>query len=161
MQRQLRAIVFDDNESIRNLVKLILEDRGYEVLIYTDPTECPLQHSHECQCGETQVCSDIVISDIDMPNVSGLEFVGQLLNRGCKVPNVAIMSGLWSESKLEQAKALGCKTFEKPFSLSAFTEWLKECEFRIDQDRSLSNWFSQQNNNDSSSAEQQDELDKE
>jgi CheY-like chemotaxis protein len=141
MQRQLRAIVFDDNESIRNLVKRVLEDRGYEVLIYTDPTECPLQHSHECQCDETQVCSDIVISDIDMPNVSGLEYVEQQLNKGCKVPNIAIMSGLWSESRLEQAKALGCKTFEKPFALGALTEWLKECESRIDPDKSLSDWF--------------------
>jgi CheY-like chemotaxis protein len=141
MQRQLRGIVFDDDESVGNLVKLVLEGRGYEVLIYTDPTECPLQHSHECQCDETQVCSDIVISDIDMPTVSGLEYVEQQLNKGCKVRNIAIMSGLWSESKLEQAKALGCKTFEKPFSLRALTEWLKECESRIDPDRSLSHWF--------------------
>ncbi len=141
MQRQLRAIVFEDNEILLHLVKEVLESRGYEVMYYTDPTKCILQHSHDCQCDKTQVCSDIVISDIDMPKISGLEYVAQQLTKGCKVPNIAIMSGAWSESKLEQAKALGCKTFEKPFSVQTLNEWLKECEAGIHPGKSLSNWF--------------------
>jgi len=154
MSRKLRAIVFDDNDDDRYVVKRLLESRGYEVLDYTDPTECALLHSHECQCGQTETCCDILISDLNMLKVSGLEFLEEQIQKGCKIPNIAIASGDWSDSNLDHAQRLGCTTIEKTPTWDALTDWLDERGPHIDPNRLLSNWFLEQDNNHSSSAEQ-------
>lgn len=154
MERKLRAILFDDEQGIRQLLEAVLKRRGYEVFTYRDPSLCLLQHSHDCQCEETQLCADIVITDIDMPNVSGLDFVAGQVRKGCKIRNLAIMSGGWSEVTIKRARDLGCAVFEKPVALSALADWLDKCEERMDQGKDLSNWFLQKECNRSSSAEQ-------
>jgi len=143
MKRQMRALIFDDNLEIRHLLEILLKSRGYDVFTYRDPSLCPLQHSHDCQCGRNQVCADILITDIDMPNVSGLDFINDQLQKGCKIPNIAIMSGRWSEANMKRAKDLGCAVFEKPFALSAVKDWLDKCEKQNNLSKDLSNWFLQ------------------
>ena len=154
MSRRLRAIVFEDNPDDRFLIKRLLEDRGYEVLDYADPTACPLLRSHECQCGETEACCDILITDVNMPKVSGLEFLEQQINKGCKIPNIAVTSGAWTDTNLEHAQRLGCTALEKTPTWDALAHWLDERGPRIDPSRSLSNWFCHQDADHSSAAEQ-------
>ena len=155
MKRRWRAILFDDEENIRRLLEILLKRRGYDVLTYRDPSLCPLQHSHDCQCGKEQVCADVVITDIDMPNVSGLDFVDGQKRKGCRIENIAILSGRWSEMTMKRARDLGCAVFEKPVALSVLADWLDKCEARIDQGKDLSNWFLQEECNRSNSAEAQ------
>ena len=152
MSRKLRAIVLDDNVDDRYMIKRLLKSRGYEVLDYVDPTACPLLHAHECQCGETEACCDILITDVDMPKVSGLEFLEQQIQKGCKVPNIVVTSGGWSDSKLKHAQRLGLTTLEKTPTWDALADWLDQRGPHIDASRSLSNWFRQQDNDHSSSA---------
>ena len=154
MSRKLRAIVFDDNDHDRYMVKRLLESRGYEVLEYSDPSECPCLHSHECQCGQTEACCDILITDLNMLRVSGLEFLEQQIQKGCKIPNIAVASDDWSDSNLKHAQRLGCTTIEKTAKWDALADWLDERGPQIDPRGLLSNWFLQQHNNRSSSAEQ-------
>jgi CheY-like chemotaxis protein len=141
MSRKLRAIVFDDNDADRYAVKRLLERRGYEVLEYADPTDCPLLHSHECQCGEAETCCDILITDVNMLRVSGLEFLEKQIQKGCKIPNIAVASGAWMDSNLEHAQRLGCKIIEKTPTWDDLADWLDERVSEIDRNRSLSNWF--------------------
>jgi DNA-binding response OmpR family regulator len=155
MERKPRVILFDDRQEIRELLEQFLKHKGYEVFTYQDPSLCPLQHSHDCQCEEKELCADIVITDIDMPNVSGLDFIDGQLRKGCKIQNIAIMSGAWSEVNMKRAKDLGCAVFEKPVTLSALAEWLDKCEERMDQSKDLSNWFFQEERNHSNSAGQE------
>ena len=141
MQRKTRIILFDDDQNIREFLEIVLKHKGYEVFIYQDPSLCSLQHSHDCQCKENERCADIVITDIDMPNVSGLDFIDAQVRKGCKIQNIAIMSGAWSELDIKRAKDLGCAVLKKPFTLSDLEEWLYKCEERMGQDKGLSNWF--------------------
>ncbi len=92
---KIRAIVLEDDESIRTLITLILKKRGYQVLTYSEPGACPLYLKHDWACTLEHSCGDIIITDIDMPNISGLDFFENLLNHGCKVNNFMLMSGEW------------------------------------------------------------------
>jgi len=133
--------VFDDSEFIQRFFKSLLEKRGYEVLIFSDPDVCPLQHEHDCHCDSNHVCADIIISDIKMPKVSGLQFVDGQKEKGCKIKNIAFMSGPWSKSDLKYAQELGCKVFHYPYTFEEINDWLDECEKNISPGRLLSNWF--------------------
>ena len=136
-----RAFVFDDEEAIRHILGVILNARGYEVLDFSDPGLCPLYHATECRCSQDQACGDLIISDINMPNIDGLEFVKRQKEIGCKIENLALMSGAWSAADLECARQLNCTIFHKPFTMEEIEEWLDSCEESINSDRVLTDWF--------------------
>jgi len=138
---RIRVFVFDDDQTIRSILWRLLDGRGYEVFTFPDPAFCPLHLATGCPCPEDQACADIIISDINMPNVTGLEFVENQMKKGCKVKNVALMSGAWSDSDLEYARRLGCQALHKPFTLEEINTWLDVCEKKIDPNRVLSDWF--------------------
>jgi CheY-like chemotaxis protein len=137
---RLRAYIFEDNKALRDIISSILESRGYEVLAYREPLVCPAYLDRECPCPENHACGDIFITDKSMPRMTGLEFIENQLCHGCKAieKNKAVISGVWTDAELEQAKRLGCKTFQKPFKTNEFQKWLDECEKGVDPNRKLS-----------------------
>jgi YesN/AraC family two-component response regulator len=84
-------------------------------------------------------CADIIISDVNMPAQTGLELMKDRKQRGCKTKYRALMSGDWTDSNLKYAKELGCRVFHKPFNLNEMTQWLDDCNERIEPERRLSN----------------------
>ncbi len=140
---RIRVFVFDDNEAIRSMLWHVLDSRGYQVFTFPDPGMCPLHLAPGCQCPENQACGDIIISDLDMPNVNGLEFIENQMKKGCKVKNVALMSGAWSDEDFQYAQRLGCQLFRKPFTIDEINNWLDKCEEKIHPNRILSDWFQQ------------------
>lgn len=137
--RKLRALVFDDDGGIRELLMGFLSRRGYEVFGYAEPNHCPEYNRAACACETWQTCGDVVITDLDMPQVSGLELIETQRQRGCKIEprNVAVMSGCWSDESLGRASRLGCRVFHKPFKVHEMGIWLDECEARCRCERAL------------------------
>jgi len=138
---ELRALVFDDNRAIRSLISSVLQERGYEVHAFSEPGACPVFLDRVCPCPVGYTCADIIITDINMPNVTGLEFIENQIKHGCQVSNFAAMSGSWSESEVTRATELGCKIFKKPFDFNEIISWLNHCEKNIDPSRRLWDWF--------------------
>ena len=136
---KIRALVFEDDESMRELLALLLEKRGYEVMAFSDPTVCNLYTRNECPCQRDYACSDIIITDVEMPRMTGLELLEHQARNGCKAlpENKAVISGIWTPERREEAERLGCRTFEKPFPLDDLDKWLDECEKRIAPGRKL------------------------
>jgi len=127
-EMKLRVIILEDNDAIRNLLSVILEERGYEIHSFNSPAICPLQITPECRCRGEQACVDVIISDLDMPAVTGLEFIENQKRKHCKCRHIALMSGNLTDAVIRQAKGLECKTFAKPFNLSDIIEWLENVE---------------------------------
>jgi CheY-like chemotaxis protein len=137
---KIRAFVFDDDEIVRSFISTVFERRGYEVCEFSEPRACPFLLDRECPCPKDHVCTDIIISDLDMPNMNGLELIENQIKHGCRAPNFALVSGNWSESELKRAQEIGCMTFSKPVRVGELTDWMNQCEKRIDPKRNLWDW---------------------
>lgn len=140
MARKLRALLFEDDPVLRDLLTVLLEGRGYEVLAYSEPLDCPVYtEGGRCGCPAGAACGDVLVTDVEMPRVTGLQMLADQLGRGCRtdVRNIAVMSGGWTDARREVARGLGCKTFDKPFAVREFERWLADCAERARQDLEL------------------------
>ena len=141
---KFRAIILEDSPSILRLFTDLLTERGYETFGFSNPAICPLQLLPECRCDENQTCTDIIISDLRMPNITGLGFIEIQKRKKCKCRHIALVSASWTEKDLSIARSLGCKTFTKPFFFQELEDWLDEVEADIEPSRELLNWFQEQ-----------------
>lgn len=132
-----RTILCEDNASVREIINFILQERGHEVFSYKDAGDCPLSSCAACKCGHENACSDIIISDVSMPKVNGLEFVENLKKSGCKIENIALVSGYWTEKDIAKAKEMGCFVFHKPVAPEELFQWIDACEKNIEPQRVL------------------------
>jgi CheY-like chemotaxis protein len=133
-----RTVLCEDNPYVSEVINYILEERGHEVHLFEDAADCPLSSLTECKCNHMDSCSDIIISDISMPVVNGLDFIETLREKGCKNKNIAMVSAYWTKENLARAKKLGCTVFYKPIRPTELHEWLDNCEKNIDPQRVLS-----------------------
>jgi hypothetical protein len=74
---------------------------------------------------------------MNMVAVKGLDFLENQLKKGCKIRRMALLSGTWTDSELQAAKRIGCKTFDKPFTLAEINDWLDQCEREVSSERKL------------------------
>ena len=137
----LRALIFDDDSAIRKVLWMFFDSRGYEVFTFPNPALCPLAEETVCPCPEDQSCTDVIISDIKMPLLNGLDFIAEQIEKGCKCKNIALMSGRFTMADFAKAKTLGLTLFPKPFSLAEIRKWLVDIETDIDPSRKLADWY--------------------
>lgn len=139
-ETKLRILIFDDNKFIRSALKDLLSELDYEVFTFQDPIASPLYEKSYCDCKSGKACADMIISDVNMPFVNGLDFIKSQIQKGCKVTNRALMSGDWTTANLQSAQNLGCHIFHKPFGIREIVQWIDSCQKRMDPLRELSDW---------------------
>jgi CheY-like chemotaxis protein len=113
MDALMRHILFiDDDEALVFLMRRLLQNAGYAV------TAC-VSASAALQLLQVQSHGfDLVVSDLNMPGMSGLEFARQVLAQHPQLPLV-IVSGYVYPDQLQQAAALGVrKLIHKPNSIN-------------------------------------------
>ena len=136
-----RALIFDDNQEIRSLFWTVFDRRGYEVFTFPHPGLCPINHVDHCLCPRNESCTDVIMTDLEMPSLNGLDFIQQQLEKGCRCKNIALMSGNIADDLVAKARTLGMKVFKKPFTILEITEWLNEIEKDIAPQRKLTDWY--------------------
>jgi CheY-like chemotaxis protein len=87
MPFRYRILFVDDEASLRNTAKAILESRGYEVLCAED--------GFDGLGSLTESLPDLIISDLQMPNMNGFEFLSVIRQRFPQIP-VIVISGEFS-----------------------------------------------------------------
>ena len=132
--RKPRAIIYDDEIILLNLLKRWMVHRGYEVLTFHEPAVCPIYEKHAEKCTQEYQCTDVFITDFKMPRMTGLELLQNQLQRFCKldVKQKAVISGDIEHENRKLIREMGISFFKKPLIISEFSEWLSECEKRID-----------------------------
>ena len=79
-------LVVDDNLDIRRLAKMFLEHSGYTVVTAADGDEGLRMYE------EQQASIALLLSDVRMPNMNGLELADRVLRMDSQLP-VLLMSG--------------------------------------------------------------------
>ncbi|MGL4827841.1 MAG: hybrid sensor histidine kinase/response regulator [Vibrio sp.] len=82
-RHERRILVVDDNQSIRTFTAILLEQQGYEVVQANDGCEV-LKHM------DSQTI-DLVLMDIEMPKVGGLEATHLIRSSECSYKNIPII----------------------------------------------------------------------
>ncbi len=133
--KKLRIFIYEDDPALSEMLTKVLESKGHDVLSYQDPTFCPNYSNLESKCAHSKPCTDVIISDYNMPKVTGVEFLKTQKALGCKVPfeNKAIITvAVLSQEAKNLIDSLGCILFKKPFKLAEILEWIEACAERID-----------------------------
>ena len=102
-------MVVDDSISIRQVVGIALKGAGYDVIEGCD--------GRDALAKLTGQKVNLVISDVNMPNMDGITFVRELKTRPAyKFTPVLMLTTESQEDKKEQGKAAGARAWMvKPF----------------------------------------------
>lgn len=108
-------LIIDDEEGIRALLRTVLEAAGHEVMEAVNGRQGLDLYRHRP--------TDLIITDIDMPELNGLDMMLELTRQFLDAKVIAI-SGVDGETNfLGIAKLLGARrTFHKPFSIPHLLE---------------------------------------
>ena len=114
----MKVLLADDHALVRSGIRRLLEDMPDVVV------------TGEADDGEQAMemighaVPDIVLADISMPRMTGLELVAALRRQGLEVPTVLI-SGHLTPAVTRQASAAGISVIEKPFLGNGLVELIR------------------------------------
>ena len=105
-----RILVAEDNRLILETVAHSLSREGYDIIKAEDGKDCLTKlESNEV---------DLLITDLYMPNLNGLEVISSLGNTGKKIIPIMVLSAAGAEENVMKAFDLGADDYMvKPFSL--------------------------------------------
>jgi CheY-like chemotaxis protein len=116
-----RILVIDDEDGVRRAVRIVLERSSYRVREARSGLEAlRLWHEEE---------SDLVITDIHMPEMDGLEMIRQLHALSPHLPVIAVSGSgeMASRDLLKDAGLSGpIRTLDKPFKIIELLECVRE-----------------------------------
>jgi len=104
-----KIVLAEDNSTLSLLLKFRLEKEGYKLLIAVDGKEAiELIEQHD---------PELILTDIMMPCISGLEVISHVRNKLNKQTPIIVFSAAGQEEMVLKAFNLGANDFMgKPFS---------------------------------------------
>lgn len=119
-----RILVVDDEEHMLVTVQFILQSAGYEVQTARSGEEA-LESALDQETRGTPF--DLVLTDIQMGGITGLDLVDSLRTSGVKVP-VLVMTGYGNRETVESLRRRSCAAYlEKPFDEDDLLARVREC----------------------------------
>lgn len=114
MREKMKALVVDDDHNVRKLVVASVQMAGFDVI-----TACDGEEAVEKAVETEQL--DLLVSDMDMPVLRGVEAAKQIRQRHPKVPALFVSGGHKETCRQEIMDGLGgvhgkAYFVQKPFS---------------------------------------------
>jgi len=117
----MKILVAEDDDLMLKMLEFRLKKDGHEVIVTHD--------GREAMDKIDELLPDLVITDIMMPYLSGLEIIGAVKTKYPGTMPVIIISGMGQESVVLEAFKLGADDFiTKPFSPNELSVRVKRFE---------------------------------
>ena len=116
-----KILIVDDSASMRQLVAFTLKDSGYEVVEAPDGAEAvKVSEQHKV---------DMVVTDLNMPNLDGIELIRTLRGRAdYRFTPIVMLTTESQESKKAEGKQAGASGWiGKPFTPEQLLNVVKKC----------------------------------
>ena len=120
-ERALRVLLVDDSQFFRNMLAPLLRASGYEVALAASAEEAlALKDKGEC--------FDLIVSDIDMPGMDGLDLAKHLKagSSWAEIPLIALSSHA-NPQLVEKSRAAGFESFVGKFDRQTLMHALQDC----------------------------------
>ena len=102
-----RIMLIDNEEGLCRMMEAVLKDQGYEVRSFTRP----VQAVAEFRAGDY----DLIITDIKMPEMDGLEVLQHIRNRDPEVPVIMMTAYATVEMSIQALRRGAYDMLTKPF----------------------------------------------
>jgi len=114
-----RVLVVDDEEIVQLSCLRTLKPRGYTVEAVND--------GYDALVLLKEKTFDIIITDLKMPNMDGIEFI-DILSRTAPGARILLVTGYATDDMREQAEEMGAKYLAKPFKPDELCNAISELE---------------------------------
>jgi len=117
MEKKIRLLIIDDNQEILAGLKTYLSKKKYEVITALDGLEGLkiIESSPEF--------FDLIITDVVMPNISGVGIISIIKQKQPDIPVIAI-TGMGEEPEKLAREANADVILVKPFDLKELKGWI-------------------------------------
>lgn len=118
MEKRKRILIVENNDTLRELLRVTLRTRGYLVATAHDGLS-GLEKLEEDSY-------DLLITDNQMPRMDGLELIEEIYRRKMGL-RILMISGRFTKDILERVKERGVlECLDKPFSFKQMIETVRE-----------------------------------
>jgi CheY-like chemotaxis protein len=115
----LKILIVEDNPDSRNLLHFLLTSKGFSVATAVDGAEGFYMAKVEIP--------DLLITDLMMPNVDGIELIKQIRGETEIATMPILVYTAYGAETVDQAIAAGAnRTYYKPIDLDSMLEYIQE-----------------------------------
>lgn len=115
MKRRLSVLVVEDDDALRNLYKELLGSDGHDVRAASDGSEALRMLDGQL---------DLVVTDLNMPNMSGQQFLEALRNTGRLPALPVLVVTAFPEELPASVSGPRVTVLRKPFQIDAFSDFV-------------------------------------
>ncbi len=113
-----RILIVEDDTDSAEMLKLVLESAGHEV-IWSATGGAAFEALSASTSNGSDKRLDIVLLDLTLPDMDGVEMIKNLLKSGTSVPPVIVTSAISNHLAEKAARSIGAAAvLVKPFSIS-------------------------------------------
>jgi CheY-like chemotaxis protein len=113
-----KVLVAEDNPSNQKLIAILLQKMGLEVTLADDGLEAVEQCAHQT--------FDIILMDMQMPNLNGYDATRQLRSQGVQTPIIAVTANAMTGDE-QKCMSAGCDGYlSKPIDRSKLNELIEQ-----------------------------------
>ena len=118
MSKTALIAIVDDDETIREAIDCLLRSHGL--------TTCTFASAEDFLGSHRSADASCLISDIQMPGMSGLDLNRHLIDRGLHIPMIFISAFPAETVRIDERKAAAVRFLRKPFDAASLMRCIDE-----------------------------------